>query len=124
MPSEDILRQLFVKKSLKNNEAGFELQLLNPLSNATIIEPARIVVKGENVEKERYKDFEVEVNDSRLKNKEISKKNPLDFPVNTKAIIYLKRDQILPVGKYTITFTLLTQEFGELKFKVKEKIRE
>lgn len=59
MVSEDLLRQLFVKKSLKNNDAGFQMSLQNPLSDATISTPAKITIKGETIDKEKYKDFEI-----------------------------------------------------------------
>lgn len=125
MSSKDLLRQLFVKKSLKNYDSGFQLQLANPLSDATIIEPAKIIMKGETVEKETYKDFQIEIESgTRISNREISKSSPFHFPVNAKVILYLKRKQALPAEKYTLTFTFLSEEFGELKFKVKEKIRD
>lgn len=125
MSSKDLLRQLFVKKSLKNYDSGFQLQLANPLSDATIIEPAKIIMKGETVEKETYKDFQIEIESGiHITNREISKSSPFHFPVNAKVTLYLKRKQALPAEKYTLTFTFLSEEFGELKFKVKEKIRD
>ena len=125
MPSEDLLRQIFVKKSLKNSESGFQLQLHNPLTNVTIVEPAKIVVKGESIEKERCKNFDVEVSGgSRIKNKDISKNSPFYFPVNAKVTLYFKRDQPLPAEKFKLKFTFLSEEYGELKFGIKERIRE
>jgi len=124
MSSKDLLRQLFVKKSLKNYDSGFQLQLTNPLSDATIIEPAKIIMKGETVEKETYKDFQIEIESgTRITNKEISKSSPFHFPVNAKITLFFKRKQALPAEKYTLTFTILSEEFGELKFRIKERIR-
>ncbi|MFX0195124.1 MAG: hypothetical protein ACFFCW_03290 [Candidatus Hodarchaeota archaeon] len=125
MVSEDLLRQLFVKKSLINNDSGFQLQLTNPLTDATIVEPAKIVLKGETVEKEMYKDFQIEIEfGTRITNREISKNCPFHFPVNAKVTLYFKRKHALPAEKYILTFTILSEEFGELKFKVKERIRD
>ncbi|MFQ6127200.1 MAG: hypothetical protein ACE5R6_21715 [Candidatus Heimdallarchaeota archaeon] len=125
MVSEDLLRQLFVKKSLTNNNSGFQLQLINPLSDATIVEPAKITVKGDTVEKETYKDFQIESESgTRIPNKEISKSRPFHFPINAKVTLYLMREQKLPAEKYTLTFTILSEEYGELKFRIKERIRD
>ncbi|MFX0095500.1 MAG: hypothetical protein ACFFBD_27435 [Candidatus Hodarchaeota archaeon] len=124
MPSEDLLRQLFVKKSLKNNETGFQLSLKNPLSDATIIQPAKITIKGDTVETEKYKNFEVEVGGKRFNNKEISKTNPFEFTVKAEVTLFFKRDIPLPTEKYKLKFDFLTEEYGELKFSMKEKIRE
>ncbi|MFQ5821999.1 MAG: hypothetical protein ACE5I5_18580, partial [Candidatus Heimdallarchaeota archaeon] len=124
MSTKDLLRQLFVKRSLKNNDSGFQLQFTNPLFNATIVEPAKIIVKSETVEKETYKDFQIETESgSRITNKEISKSNPFHFLVNANVTLYFVRKQALPVEKYTLTFTILSEEFGELKFRIKERNR-
>ncbi|MFX1251682.1 MAG: hypothetical protein ACFFCZ_08730 [Promethearchaeota archaeon] len=124
MVSEDLLRQLFVKKSFKNNDAGFQMSLQNPLSDATISTPARITIKGETIEKEKYKDFEIEMGGKRLNNKDVTKTNPFNFTVKSNATLYFKRDSPLPAEKYKITFEFLSDEYGELKFTMKEKIRE
>ena len=123
MPSEDLLRQLFVKKSLKNNESGFQLSLKNPISDATIIDRAKISIKSEDI-KEKYKDFDIEIAGERFNNKGVSKTKPFIFPVKSNATLFFKRDIPLPVGKYKIKFDLLSEEYGELKFSMKEKIRE
>ncbi|MHA1166916.1 MAG: C-glycoside deglycosidase beta subunit domain-containing protein [Candidatus Hodarchaeales archaeon] len=123
MPSEDLLRQLFVKKSLKNNESGFQLSLKNPISDATIVDKAKISIKGEDIN-EKYKDFEIEIAGERFNNKNVSKTKPFKFPVKSNATLFFKRDNPLPAGKYKIKFDFLSEEYGELKFSMKEKIRE
>ena len=124
MVSEDLLRQLFVKKSLKNNESGFQLSLKNPISDATIIDKAKISIKGGEDIKEKYKDFDIEIAGERFNNKDVSKTKPFIFPVKSNATLFFKRDNPLPVGKYKIKFDFLSEEYGELKFSMKEKIRE
>jgi len=123
MPSEDLLRQLFVKKSLKNNENGFQLSMKNPISDATIVDTANIAIKGESVN-EKFKDFDLDVNGNKFNSKDVSESKPFKFPVKANATIFFKRDEPLPVGKYKITFKFLSEEYGELKFSMKEKIRE
>ncbi|MHA2298584.1 MAG: hypothetical protein ACXAEU_07280 [Candidatus Hodarchaeales archaeon] len=123
MPSEDLLRQLFVKKSFKNNDTGFQMSLANPLSDATIIESAKISIKSDTIN-EKYKDFEIESQGNRFSNKDVSKTNPFSLPVKSGATLFFKRELPLPAEKYKITFNFLSEEYGELKFKMKEKIRE
>jgi hypothetical protein len=126
MVNEDLLRTLFVKKSLKNNENGFEIQMKNSISDATIIEGIKFEIKGDAIEgKEKYKDFIVKIEDQEISNKKITEQTPANFSVKTTATLQFKRDTPLPVGKYKIRFTrLLTQEYGDIPFSMKERIRE
>ncbi|MFX1505777.1 MAG: hypothetical protein ACFFDC_06635 [Promethearchaeota archaeon] len=125
MVNEDLLRQLFVKKSLKNNEKGFQLQMKNSISDATIIAPIKLEIKGESVDKEKFKDFIIDLDGKKINNKDINEQNPAKFTVKTLATLYLERDNPLPKEKYKIRFTkLLTEEYGDLPFSMKERIRE
>lgn len=125
MVNEDLLRQLFVKKSLKNNEKGFQLQMKNSISDATIIDPIRLEIQGESVEKEKFKDFVIDLDGTKINNKDINEQNPARFTVKTLATLYFERDTPLPKEKYKIRFTkLLTEEYGDLPFRMKERIRE
>ena len=125
MVNEDLLRQLFVKKSLKNNEKGFQLQMKNSISDATIIAPIRLEIQGESVEKEKFKDFIIDLDGTKINNKDINDQNPAKFTVKSLATLYFERDNPLPKEKYKIRFTkLLTEEYGDLPFRMKERIRE
>ena len=126
MVNEDLLRTLFVKKSLKNVEGGFQVEMKNSISDAAIIEPIKFEIRGDSIEgKEKFKDFIVKIGDQVIENKKISEQKPADFSVKSSAILQFKRDNPLPVGKYKIRFTrLLTQEYGDIPFSMKERIRE
>ncbi len=126
MVNEDLLRTLFVKKSLKNIEGGFQLKMKNPISDATIIDAIKFEIKGDAIDgKEKYKDFVVEIGGESIENKSISEQNPADFSVKSQAILRFKREQPLPVGKYKLRFTqLLTEQYGDIPFSIKERIRE
>ena len=126
MVNEDLLRTLFVKKSLKNIEGGFQLEMKNPISDATIIDAIKFEIKGDTIEgKEKYKDFLVEIGGKNVENKSITEQNPADFSVKSHAILRFKREEPLPVGKYKLRFTkLLTEQYGDIPFSMKERIRE
>jgi hypothetical protein len=125
MVNEDLLRQLFVKKSLKNNAKGFQLQMKNSISDATIIAPLRLEIKGETIEKEKFKDFVIDLDGEKINNRDIDEQNPAKFTVKTLATLYFERENPLPKEKYKIRFTkLLTEEYGDLPFRMKERIRE
>ncbi len=126
MVNEDLLRTLFVKKSLKNVEGGFQLEMKNSISDATIIDAIKFEIKGDAIEgKEKYKDFEVIINDESINNKKISEQTPAEFSVKTQAVLRFKREQPLPVGKYKLRFSkLLTEQYGDIPFSMKERIRE
>jgi hypothetical protein len=123
--NEDLLRQLFVKKSLKNNENGFQVQMKNSISDATIIAPIKLEIKGETIEKEKFKDFVIDLDGVKINNKDINEQNPAKFSVKSLATLFFERDDPLPKAKYKIRFTkLLTEEYGDLPFSMKERIRE
>ncbi|MFQ5977160.1 MAG: hypothetical protein ACE5OZ_03385 [Candidatus Heimdallarchaeota archaeon] len=119
MVAEDLLKKLYKKKSLRNVEDGFEVQLTNPLSDATIIKPAKVSLGAE-----KFKDFIVDVEGNSVVNHDISEKNPLQFAVKTTATLRFARNAPLAPDKYTLKFTILTEEYGELKFRIKDRIRE
>jgi hypothetical protein len=126
MVNEDLLRTLFVKKSLKNNEKGFQCEMKNSISDATIIGPIKVEISSDAIEgKEKFRNFTIEIDGEKIENKDISEQNPGDFSVKSKATLYFERNDPLPVGKYKIRFTrLLTEEYGDLPFSMKERIRE
>lgn len=126
MVNEDLLRTLFVKKSLKNNDQGFQCEIKNSISDATIIEPIKVEIKGDSIEgKEKYKSFTIKIDNEKLDNSDINEQNPGNFSVKSKATLYFKRKEPLPVGKYKIRFIrLLTEEYGDIPFSMKERIRE
>ncbi|UCE13880.1 MAG: hypothetical protein JSV04_01575 [Candidatus Heimdallarchaeota archaeon] len=125
MVNEDLLRSLFVKKSLKNNDNGFQLQMKNSISDATIVAPIKLEIKGESVEREKYKDFAIDIDGERINNKDIDNQNPARFSVKSVATLFFERDNPLPKEKYKIRFSkLLTEEYGDLPFGMKERIRE
>lgn len=126
MVNEDLLRQLFVKKSLKNNENGFQCEMKNSISDATIIEPLKLEVKGESIDKkEKYKDFIIDLDGEKIENSTINEQNPVKFLVKSHATLIFKRSEPLAKGKYKIRFTrLLTEEYGDIPFSMKERIRE
>lgn len=126
MVNEDLLRQLFVKKSLKNNENGFQCEMKNSISDAMIIEPIKFEIKGELISgKEKFKDFIIDIDGETIENKNINEQNPGKFVVKSTATLYFKRDEPLPKGKYKLRFSrLLTEEYGDIPFSMKERIRE
>lgn len=125
MVNEDLLRQLFVKKSLKNNENGFQLQMKNSISDATIIAPIKLEIRGESIEREKFKDFTIDIDGDKINNQDIDDQTPAKFSVKSLATLYFKRDNPLPKEKYKLRFTkLLTEEYGDLPFSMKERIRE
>lgn len=117
--AEDLLKKLYKKKSLRNVEGGFVVQLTNPLSDATIIKPAKVSLGAE-----KFRDFIVDVEGNSVVNKDISEKNPMKFSVKSTATLRFARDTPLTPDKYTMKFTMLTEEYGELKFRIKDRIRE
>ena len=71
MVNEDLLRTLFVKKSLKNNDKGFQCEMKNSISDATIIDPIKVEITSDAIEgKEKYKKFNIDIDGEKLENME------------------------------------------------------
>ncbi len=119
MVAEDLLKKLYKKKSLQNNNQGFQIQLTNPLSDAKIIKPAKV-----NLGDEKFKDFLIEIDGKGTSNLEISEGQPLEFNVKSIATLKFPRETPLAPDKYTLKFNIVTEQFGELKFKIKDRIKE
>jgi len=113
-----ILRRLYVKKSLKNINDGFEFTLKNILADATIIKPLEISVDDKPVPIDKI----ILITDSKtISNKDISGENPVEFTVNTTIGIRIEGMKLEP-GEHKILIKGETKEYGEIKFDIKDKI--
>jgi len=113
-----ILKKLYIKKSLKPVDNGFELQLKNVLADATIIKPVEVAVDGNPVPLDNVK---LVIGSEEKPSSSISESNPLPF--NLKAVVkVVVTNYKLEPGQHKITLKTKTKEYGDIKFDIKEKI--
>jgi hypothetical protein len=113
-----LLKKLYVKRSLKNTDAGVELEIKNNLAPGTIVGGSPLVIDG--TEYPLTDTFAVSDEGERAFS-DVSKSNPLIFGINKSIIIRLKDVQLEP-GSHRIRIPVLTREAGELKIEVKDTI--
>ena len=111
-----LLRKLYVKKSLKNTEDGFEFSIKNVLADATLVKLADFKVDGKP-----YTNVTLVVGDKEIPASEISASNPLPFPVKTTITVKVKGEQ-LQSGQHKIEIVGGSKEYGELKITLKDTI--
>lgn len=113
-----ILRRLYVKRSLKNIDNGFEFTLKNILADASIVKPLEISVNDNPVPVDKI----TLISDSKtISNKDISESNPLEFSLNTTVTVRIEGVK-LEQGEHKILITGVTKEYGKIKFDIKDKI--
>jgi len=111
-----LLKKLYVKKSLKNTDDGFEFSLKNVLADATLVKLADFKVDGKT-----YTDVTLLVGDKEISTTEISASNPLPFPIKTTATVKVKGEKLEP-GSHTIEIICGSKEYGELRITIKDTI--
>jgi len=110
-----MLKRLYVKGSLKKEEYGFSFKLKNVLAKATIVEPLKLRVDGEEVDQSKV---EVYIGGEKI---QIGEGNQFSFDVGTEVEIKVK-DKPLEEGEHIIEITTKSKEFGELKFDIKDTL--
>ena len=113
-----LLKKLYVKKSLKNVDDGFQFELNNVLANATIVEPITLIVDKEEIPVDNV---EIVIGDKNLKAGDISADNPIAFNVKTRITIVVKGKK-LESGKHNIEIRTKAKEYGELKFSFSDNV--
>lgn len=114
-----MLKKLYIKKSLINSEDGFQFQIKNTLVNATLIEPIKVYIDNKPVDPENIL---VILPDRKLKSTEITPETTIPFKVKEQVIVRVLGDK-LKDGMHTIGLETKTKEYGEIKFEVKDEVR-
>ncbi len=113
-----LLKKLYVKKSLKNVENGFQFEIKNILADATINSPIKITVDNKPVGEEAVM---LRIGGKETSSSTISIDNPLDFKVKTQVVVLVKSGQLNP-GTHKIEINTNSKEYGEISFTIKDQI--
>jgi len=111
-----ILKQLYNFGSLKNLEGGVQLSLKNRLSETVITGVTRVVIDGAE---QPLDGITLHIDDRSLSAEEISADSPLPFPLG-QTVDLRAPAAALDDGRHDITLGFETENFGKLKFKVKD----
>jgi hydroxymethylglutaryl-CoA reductase (NADPH) len=111
-----ILKQLYNFGSLKNLEAGVQLSLKNRLSETALTAVTRIVVDGREQPLDRVT---LHIDGESVTASMISADSPLAFPLGQTVEVQTPAPP-LDDGRHEIALGFETENFGKLRFKVKD----
>lgn len=114
-----LLKKLYVKGSLKNTAAGFELSIQNTLAPGTIVGMAPLQVDG--VEQPLDQTRVVLADGKILSTSDVSPQSPLRFNVGDRVTIQVL-GQPLPAGAHKIIISPKTKEAGVLHIPAEDVI--
>lgn len=115
-----VLANLFVKGSLKNNPAGFELRLKNIIDSGTLVGIGALSVDGVSYLPER---ISLTIKDKTVRGDEITSSNPLPVYVLSEILISVN-GVTLSSGEHKLGFVLYTREAGRFDFTIAEPLSE
>ena len=113
-----LLRKLYIKGSLENNEDGFQFKLKNSISSATAISIEPMKVNGNEYPLDATI---ISSEDGEITGNEISESSTFPIKVGTDITIRVKGEP-LPEGEHKIDISLTTKEVGKLAFDVQDSI--
>ena len=112
-----LLKKLYVKKSLRNTETGFEFTIKNNLAPASLT-ALTLEVDGQEQPLDKITAI---VNDTQTKISDISAGNPLSFSLNTDHVLQVEGEP-LASGSHDIFIVVATKEAGELEIPITASI--
>jgi hypothetical protein len=113
-----MLKQIYVRKSLKNEPNGATFHLKNGLANATIIRAPRINVDGKDIESDRV--FFIE-GSQEFPSPKIGPANPIEFKKGVEVAVRLDGLE-LPPGKHKIRVDSDTKEWETLNIEFEDSL--
>lgn len=113
-----ILKRLYVKNSLENQDDGFSFKIKNSLSNGTATEMSPVTVDGTEYALDA---IVIKSQDGEVSAAEIDASNSFLIKVGVEVEIHVKADP-LPAGPHKIGIGLMTKEIGGIAFEVDDEI--
>lgn len=113
-----LLRRLYVKDSLRNNDRGFQFQLKNSLGSGYGNELLPLNLDGSDLSKE---DSYFILDGEEIPFSAVSKDRPFTLKMNTVATITVK-GVTLTEGPHKIGFSFVAQGLGKLAFDVTDLV--
>lgn len=113
-----ILRRLYVKGSLRNNNEGFQFHLKNSLGSGYGKELLPLTLDGKELPKE---DSYFMLDDEKIPFSAVNDDNPFTLKMNKIATIMV-HGVTLTEGPHKIGFRFVAQGLGKLAFEVKDLV--
>ncbi len=115
-----LLKQLYTRGSLQNQDQGVSFSIKNRLSDAKLTSLKGISIGDHQV---AAKDIILDLGNNQLvAGDQVSEANPVDFPLRRTINVIAKSFPLLPEGKYPIKINVKANPFGSLEIKVEDAI--
>ncbi len=115
-----LLKKLYVKRSLDTDDDGFWFKIKNVLAEATLTKPVTLTVDGETIDPEDIYIFE---DDEKISMEEVEEKGmDITLALQEERKVWVEYDGGLDIGNHTLAIESTTDEYGDIKFKVKDEI--
>ena len=115
-----LLKKLYVKKSLRNTAAGFELTIQNTLAPGTIMGLAPLQVDGVAYPLEQTE--AILPDGSKHSATEVSPQEPVRFAVGDRVTLVVTAEP-LPAGLHKLIISAKTKEAGNLQIPAEDTIQ-
>ena len=114
-----LLAKLYVKRSLKNNESGFEFALKNIIDSTMLTGIGPITAGGRDYAGGAIR---MTLGDKTVSGAELSRQNPIPVRMGNPIKVAVTGGQ-LPAGIQKITVTATTSDIGKIKFDISDTIQ-
>ncbi len=114
-----ILKKLYVKNSLKNEERGFSLALQNPIAPGVILGLKGVTVDGKSVPMDVV--TIVQPNGTAVPAVAVSEENPILFPVGTTITLTVQGMTLSP-GTHQIGIRVVVKDVGPLEIPIADRV--
>lgn len=113
-----LLAKLYVKGSLKNNDAGFEFALKNIIDSTMLVGIGPITVGEKNYEGEAIL---MTVGDKTLNGAELSRQTSVPVRMGVPIRVSVTGEH-LPAGQQKISVAATTSDIGKIKFEISDTV--
>ncbi len=114
-----ILKKLYVKNSLRNEEGGFSLALQNSIAPGVILGFKGVTVDGKSVPLERV--AVVQPDGQEIPATGISEENPILFPLGATVTLKVGGTTLSP-GSHQVGIRVVVKDVGPLEIPVADRV--
>ena len=117
-----IARQFYVSGSLRNNDAGFQLEAQNPLGSGTLIGVGRMRVDGRQIAADDVTAHPVGA-DQAIRATDVSTTNPIRVAQGDRVLLKVSGEP-LAAGRHELEVELYEINLGRLAFSISDTLAE
>lgn len=115
-----LVRQFYVKGSLRNSERGFELQARNPMGDGALVGVGRLAVDGQPIAADAVRALR-EGDATPIQASEVSPQQPIRVRKGDRVTLLVDGPRLEP-GEHRLEVELDELNMGRLRFSVRDRL--